>query len=373
VITIPAKNPTLAPSLVRLDASTVCQLKCPSCPTATGATGQKLGVGSLRLVDFKKFIRQNPRVAHIELSNWGEVFLNPEFVDILAHAYRQNVCLYIANGANLNHVPEDVSQALVKYKLRRITCSIDGASQETYARYRVQGDFNRVVENIKTINRWKQKYRSPYPELKWQFVAFGCNEHEIAAARAMAASLDMTFFLKLSWADLYDLPDFSPVENRELVGNETGLGVASRKEYLAKYGRDYVEHTCCWDLWNAPQINYDGRMLGCPINYWGDYGNVFEDGLDACLNGEKMTYARAMLMGRREARDGIPCASCKVYDRVKKARTWVTEKDVVDVYRYGRKYIMFENKILGARGGARLMAILARLMAWLGAPPRPYL
>jgi MoaA/NifB/PqqE/SkfB family radical SAM enzyme len=369
-----AEKTALAPKFVRLDASTVCQLKCPSCPTASGAAGQKLGVGSLRLKDFKNFIRRNPRVAHIELSNWGEVFLNPGLIEILAHAYRHNVCLYIANGANLNHVGEEVAEAVVKYKLRRITCSIDGASQETYSRYRVQGDFNRVLENIKSINRWKKKYRSPFPELKWQFVAFGCNEHEIADARAMAASLGMSFFLKLSWGDLYDLPDFSPVENRDLVGKETGLGVASRKEYLDKYGRDYVEHTCCWDLWNAPQINYDGRMLGCPINYWGDYGNVFDAGLDACLNGEKMSYARAMLMGRREARQGIPCTTCKVYDRVKKAGTWITEKDVESAYRYGRTYIMFENKILGSRGAAPLIALLRRLKPWLGfAAPAPYL
>ncbi len=358
---IAPKKQALDPRFVRLDASTVCQLKCPSCPTATGATGQKLGVGSLKFEDFKKFIHRNPQVSHVELSNWGEVFLNPDLVKILAYAYRRNVCLYVANGANMNHVRGDVPEALVKYKLRRITCSIDGAGQETYARYRIQGDFNRVVENIKAINRWKAKYHSPYPQLKWQFVAFGHNEHEIARAREMAEALDMSFFLKLSWGDLYDLPDFSPVRNKELVGKETGLGVSSRKEYLAKYGRDYVEHTCCWDLWNAPQINYDGRMLGCPINYWGDYGNVFDDGLDACLNGEKMEYARDMLMGKRAAKEGIPCTTCKVYDRVKKDRSWITEKDVEKVYRPGRRYILFENKILGERGAIRLVAFISRM------------
>jgi MoaA/NifB/PqqE/SkfB family radical SAM enzyme/quercetin dioxygenase-like cupin family protein len=356
-----AKEQALDPRFVRLDASTVCQLKCPSCPTATGATGQKLGVGSLKFEDFDKFIRRNPHVSHIELSNWGEVFLNKDLVKILAYAYRRNVSLYIANGANMNDIRGDVLEALVKYKLRRITCSIDGASQETYVQYRIKGDFNRVMENIKAINRWKAKYRSSYPQLTWQFVAFGHNEHEIAKAQEMAKALGMSFLLKLSWEDLYDLPEFSPVQNKELVGKETGLGVASRKEYLAKYGQDYVEHTCCWDLWNGPQINYDGRMLGCPINYWGDYGNVFEEGLDACLNGEKMQYARDMLMGKREAKEGIPCTTCKVYRRIKKDQAWVTEKDVETVYRSGRRYIMFENKILGERGTVRLVTFVSRL------------
>lgn len=351
----------LHPRFVRLDASTVCQLKCPSCPTTSGATGEKLGVGYLKFDDFKKFIRRNSHVSHIELSNWGEIFLNKELIRILAYAYRRNVCLYVANGANMNTIQEDVLEALVKYKLRRIVCSIDGASQQTYVQYRIKGDFNRVMENIKAINRWKVKYRSSYPHLTWQFVAFGHNEHEIIKAREMAKALGMNFFLKLSWADLYDLPDFSPVQNKELVGKETGLGVSSRKEYLAKYGRDYVEHTCCWDLWNAPQINYDGRILGCPINYWEDYGNVFEDGLDACLNGEKMGYARAMLMGQREAKEGIPCTACKVYNRIKKDQTWVTEQDVEKIYWQGRKHILFENKILGEKATLRLTTFIKRL------------
>jgi len=358
---IATKEQILNPRLARLDASTICQLKCPSCPTATGATGRKLGVGTLKFEDFKGFIRHNPHVSHIELSNWGEVFLNKDLIRILTYAYRHNVCLYIANGANMNNIREDVSEALVKYKLRRITCSIDGASQETYVQYRIKGNFDQVIENIKAINRWKAKYRSPYPQLKWQFVAFGHNEHEITKAREMAQALDMSFFLKLSWADLYDLPDFSPVKDKKLVGKETGLGVASRKEYMAQYGQDYVERTCCWDMWNAPQVNYDGRMLGCPINYWGDYGNVFDMGLDACLNGEKMSYARDMLMGKREAQESIPCTTCKVYRGMKRDQAWVTEKDVESTYRPGRRYTMFENKILGEEATARLVAFITRL------------
>jgi MoaA/NifB/PqqE/SkfB family radical SAM enzyme len=352
---------SLKPRHVRLDASSVCQLKCPSCPTGTGATAKELGLGYLKFDDFREFVHANPYVSHIELSNWGEVFLNKDLVRILDLAYRHNVCIYMANGANLNNIREGAAEALVKYKLRRITCSIDGASQETYVQYRIKGNFDQVIENIKAINYWKEKYRSPYPLLKWQFVAFGHNEHEILKAKEMAQALNMNFFLKLSWADLYNLPDFSPVKNKELVGGETGLGVSSRREYLAKYGQDYVEHTCCWDLWTTPQINYDGRMLGCPINYWGDYGNVFDKNLDACLNGEKMSYARGMLMGKQEAREGIPCTTCNVYQRLKHSQSWVLEKDVEASHQTSRLYNMFENKILGEKHTRRLSVLIEKI------------
>jgi hypothetical protein len=41
------------------------------------------------------------------------------------------------------------------------------------------------------------KYRSPYPHLRWQFIVFPHNEHELPKARAMAQELGMRFFAKL--------------------------------------------------------------------------------------------------------------------------------------------------------------------------------
>jgi hypothetical protein len=129
----------------------------------------------------------------------------------------------------------------------------------------------------------------------------------------------MRFVLKLSWDDLYTAP-FSPVINRNLARLE--LGAADRAEYERRHGRSYVASTCT-QLWMQPRINYDGRLLGCSINHWGDYGNVFEEGLQACLGGEKMAYARAMLSGNRQAREDIPCSSCKVYQGMRERGAWV--------------------------------------------------
>jgi MoaA/NifB/PqqE/SkfB family radical SAM enzyme len=148
---------------VALELSTACQLKCPSCPTATGVIAKSLGAGFLTVADFRKFLQEHPWVSDIELSNWGEAFLNPDLEQILCHAYRHHVALRIDNGANLDRASDRVLKAVVKYKLRSLSCSIDGASQEVYSVYRVKGDFDRVIGHIRQINAFKKKYRSPYP------------------------------------------------------------------------------------------------------------------------------------------------------------------------------------------------------------------
>ena len=296
---------------VRLEASTVCQLNCPSCPTASGAVGKRLGLGFLKLSDFKNIVTNNPQVGHIELSNWGEIFLNKELIDIMKYAYKHNISLS-ALGTNLNNVDEEVLEALVKYRVRTISCSIDGASQEIYSIYRVNGNFQQVIDNIRTINQFKDQYHSQFPILTWQFIAFGHNEHEISKARKMAKDLNMSFFVKLSWEDLYSEP-FSPIKNSDLIRKETGLGVSNRSEFREKYGFEYLKKLCCLELWTNLQINYDGRVLGCAVNFWDDYGNAFKGKLEECLNNQKIAYAKEMLMGKRKRKEGIPCAQCKIY------------------------------------------------------------
>jgi len=318
----------IAPDKIRLEASTVCQLRCPSCPTTTGEIARHLKSGFLKFDQFRKFIDENPRIRSIELSNWGESLLNPQFLQMLEYAHARRVELRLGNGANLNMVKPEVLEGVVKYQLRAITCSIDGASAATYPLYRVRGDFDRVIGNIERINEFKRKYDSPYPRLTWQFVAFGHNEHEIERARAMAARLDMRFALKLDWENLYDTPSFSPIRERDLIAKETGLGVATRAEYQEKFGQPYIAKTLCVQMWTGPQINFDGRVLGCCVNYWDDFGNAFTDGLSKVLNSERMQYARRMLMGKAPARDDIACTTCKFYLAMNETSTWITDKDL---------------------------------------------
>src|SRR5580704_2427152 len=137
--------PDLIPASIQIDASLNCQLACPLCPTADGRLRPTLGAGHLKLTDFEALLRDNPQIAHVELSNYGEMFLNPQLADILACAFERKVTVSGNNGVNLNFAREDVLEAIVRYRVRGLTCSIDGATQETYFRYRVNGNLNRVL------------------------------------------------------------------------------------------------------------------------------------------------------------------------------------------------------------------------------------
>jgi MoaA/NifB/PqqE/SkfB family radical SAM enzyme len=299
---------TIEPRRIRVEVSSFCQLRCPSCPTTSGHIHPAIGSGFLKFEDFRKLLESNPALEQVEISNYGEVFLNPQLLRILEYAHQKGVAISIENGANLNHVEDEVLEGLVKFQVHVMTCSIDGATPESYRKYRVRGNFDQVIRNIETINSYKHRCQSAVPKLVWQFVVFGHNEHEIPIAREMAAKLGMEFRTKLTWD-----AKFSPIRDADFVRAQTAGRSISREEYEQEHGKKFGSGIC-HQLWDAPQINWDGKVIGCCRNFWGDFGgNAFIDGLLNSINNEKMTYAREMLSGRKPARDDIPCSTCEIY------------------------------------------------------------
>lgn len=341
------------PISLRIDAATHCQLKCPSCATAKGEIGKQLGGGFLDPDHLKKLIDENPTVAHVELSNWGEIFLNKRLPEILEYAYEKGVALSAGNGVNLNHATDEQLEAVVKYRLWYMTVSLDGASQETYSQYRVKGNFDTVISHVEKINAFKKQYKSAFPVMNWQYIAFGHNEHEISKAREMAEKLGMLFWVKLSWDS-----SFSPIKDLDLVRKQTKGGAASRSEYAEKKKSSYIQKSLCRQLWEQPQINWDGRVLGCCVNRWSDFGNAFEATLDSALDSDKMRYAKQMLMGEAEPIQDVPCTECAVYKRMREADEYMTPADLQRPSMTGLPYELAKR---GGRDFVRLMGRSPRL------------
>ncbi len=317
------------PKSIRLEACTICQLNCHSCYMRQDPEGVKNGCGNgmLSFENFKKIVDDND-FETIELSNHGEIFLNPELVKIMEYAYEKGIKLTADNGVNLNKLTDKQAEALVKYEFENIVVSIDGASQETYKQYRRRGNFDKVIQNIEKINFYKKKYDKEKPYLNWKFVIFGHNEHEVKKAKRMAKKLGMEIFFATNWD-----PDFSPATDLEQVKELTGVtGVThTPRSRLQQFINKEIDWYYCNFLWESPQINWDGQILGCCSLYDKNFGgNVFEEGLLNALNNPKMIYAKNMVTGKAPALKDIPCTDCYVYKNLKRAKNklWVPSPHV---------------------------------------------
>jgi len=294
---------------VSIDFSTICQLRCVECSTSKGITHDGIiGKGWLKLEDFKTFISQNPQIRRMEMSNWGEIFLNPAIAEIIKYAYEHDVTLYCGNGTNFNDVDDEVLECLVKYRVEYLNLSIDGASQESYEKYRVRGNLSKVLKNIEKLNLYKEQYGSDYPKLSWQFVIFGHNEHELPLVKELCRKYRMAFNPKLNYSD------FSPVKDKDFVRKESGLGVADRKEFKEKHQKEYKAP--CYHCFSSPQINWNGDILGCSVNKWKVMGNAFRHSMTEWEESEVFKELKDVLFEGKECTESLPCYYCPNYSKI---------------------------------------------------------
>ena len=291
---------------LRVEICSQCQLKCPSCATGRGETrAGAVAWGKLSPDNFSRILAAAGPIRLLEISNWGEIFLNPQLPEILEHAQQVGVPVTVSNGVNLNTASDAALETLVRCHVRALTVSIDGASPQSYSVYRINGDLERVLANVDRINHFKHLHGSKLPALTWQFVVFGHNEHEIDAARAMATARDMQFrpIRNLDAA-------YSPLRDAVGTAARTGLDLAISTD--ATLDGLAADLGFCHQLWDAPQINWNGELLGCCFNNTRAFGNVLETPLAKLLAGRDYRYMQNMLVGRTPLRDDLPCVKCRM-------------------------------------------------------------
>ena len=321
----------ILPRKVILDVCSACQLDCAACYMRRNADEVAIGLGYCSAGNFRKFLEDNPHIESVEISNNGEAFLNPELADILRCAAEKKVTITVGNGSNFNTVSDEVLELLVKTKVQVLTVSLDGASQEIYAKYRRKGNFEQVVGNIRKLNMWKEKYKSKFPRLVWQYVIMEHTQNvaEITKAKEMAVELGMDISFKLTWEKGFVARE--PKRLEEL----TGLKVFSREDYKKKSNKKelYLAGTC-WQPFNTPAINWDGRLLGCCTVYQRTYPvNVFEVGLQKALSDEMYVRDKRRLLGERiETEEDSPCLACYRYRDMKESCHFLQKEKVLAEY-----------------------------------------
>lgn len=224
-----------------VDPSNSCPLRCPGCLHNQHFRQHKNIIdwpdGLLSTETFELFLRQfAPYALYMHFFNWGEPLLNKNTAKFIEMA--KGFCLDTALSSNLN-VNFDAEE-LVSSGLDFLILSVDGATPETYQKYRQGGDFNRVMSNIKKIVAAKTKFDMRSPRLIWQFLTFEHNVAEIPLAREIAKDLGVEV---ITFSEPYDVSWGDPtlaVDNQHL--GKTIFSEYTKDEHNVAITVEYIEH-----------------------------------------------------------------------------------------------------------------------------------
>lgn len=183
------------PVTLMLDPSNACQLACPGCVHSANEqfTARMLWPpGVMRPATFERLLAEiGPFSLRAVLYNYGEPLLNkwlPEFIEA-AHGHGMTTQL----STNLS-VRFDVER-FVEAGPDHVILSIDGATQESYGRFRVNGNLALVLDNLRRVVAAKRRRGSSRPVLVWRFLTFEHNVHEVDEALGLAREIGVDVFL----------------------------------------------------------------------------------------------------------------------------------------------------------------------------------
>lgn len=208
------------PRRLYVECTAACNISCfeACCAPERGITRSR----EAGMLDFNLFTRiideVGPHLVRVDFFNYGEAFLHKRAVEMCAYIKHRHPHIYLYTSTNGLMLTGDMPDRLVESGIDEVTFSIDGATPESYARYRQRGDFERVIRHLeRTINAKRARGRD-VPFVNWRYILFNWNDSdaEMRLAQRMASDIGVD---RLCW-EITDHPE-SAYSRRFVKGSES--------------------------------------------------------------------------------------------------------------------------------------------------------
>lgn len=240
------------PYSLSLEPTNLCNLNCPECPTGLNLLTRRQGY--MRFDLFEKILEEtSPFLLWLMLYFQGESFLHPDLHLMIEYAKKRSV--YVHVSTNGHFLDQKKCRQIISSGLDRITISLDGTDRETYSTYRVNGDFDKVVNGIKTLVAMKKVVNSKKPFIEIQFLVMKHNEHQTGAIKKLGKDLGVDRVV-LKSAQIYNY-----AEKKEKI---TNLKKYSR--YIKRNNEVKIKNrrkNRCFRIWSSAVVTWDGFMAPC--------------------------------------------------------------------------------------------------------------
>ncbi len=299
------------PYIIKLEPTNICNLRCPHC--FSSSSEYQRPKGRINFSTFKKIIDElGPYCFRLLFYGWGEPLLLKDIYKMTKYASDRNIGVAISSNLNTLLGEEDAKE-LVNSGLEYLTISLDGTNQQTYQTYRIGGDFECVISNIKMIVKQKKELRKNTPILEWQYLVTRYNEDEITKAKSMCKDLGVDV-IRFSAFGLYE--GASQEEFAKWLPQNEKYSLYNLTTYREKVSHKY-ESVCAW-LYRAATINWDGGISPCCFfiatkDIKNDFGNINKEPFYKIWNNELFQEARRLVCNKKmtfRVRNEPVCQKC---------------------------------------------------------------
>jgi radical SAM protein with 4Fe4S-binding SPASM domain len=246
------------------------------------------------------FEQVRPYARLIGLYIWGEPFLNKNLLYMASRCAAHGIYSSVDSNLTLRKFSGEEAEEIVQSGLSQIYASIDGATQETYAQYRVGGRLDRALNNLRQLVRAKKRLGLKTPHLGWNFLINKFNEHEMERAQKMADDLGVPIRFELmscgdpSWLSSYHK---QPGPEDGHTGDNNSFQALPLPVNLDQMGLHPNLFSWCEQPFSWMVINWDGNVMPCCTVFGDEYslGNLLHEHIEDVWNNSKFRACRKYL------------------------------------------------------------------------------
>jgi MoaA/NifB/PqqE/SkfB family radical SAM enzyme len=249
------------PYIFTAEPGSLCNLKCPLCVVGNRKLNRFQGLMPFELLGH--LINEiGDYLIEILLFNQGEPFLHPEIIEFIRLSKNKNIYTTVSTNGHFLTNAERVRD-LIQSRLDVLIISLDGATAETYTKYRQDGNFQQVLNGLKLIQALKHQLNARHPEIYLQFLVTKQNEAEISAIQRLAQEIkiDRLLFKTLQVESLEEAHLYLPEDEhfRRYVVSPDGLKLKRKSSFT------------CGRPWRSSVLLADGQVIGCCFDKNAEY------------------------------------------------------------------------------------------------------
>ena len=175
-------------SKIYVETTTFCNLSCEMC--VQRVWDESPGAMSLEtFADLMTQVSAMPTPPIIHFGGYGEPMVHPHIIEMVRLAKATGAQVEMTtNGMMLTRERAD---ALFELQLDKLVVSVDGVTPESYSDIRVNGDLDRVIQNLRYLQGLKLRKvgRHAKPQFALAFVAMKSNINELPDLAKLASYL----------------------------------------------------------------------------------------------------------------------------------------------------------------------------------------
>lgn len=271
------------PPCLQVEPASVCNYRCIFCYQIDKEFTKKGNghMGMMALSTFKRIIDEaEGKCEAITLASRGEPFACPDIKEMLAYTRGKFLALKLNTNASL--LDEEKCHAILEAGVSTLVFSADAAAEPSYSQFRVGGNLERVLENVKMFKRIKESHYA-----------------------------DSRMITRVSGVKVPGTPELDEMEKfwGELVDQVAFVNYNPWENAYVAPENDIV--TPCSDLWRRMFVWWDGTVNPCDVDYMSTLtpGNIEENSLSELWLSEGYMQLREKHREKRR-RDCSPCKGC---------------------------------------------------------------